>query len=123
MPLRYACAQGETNHEVYNALKPGLIGLTQSMAVSLGHKHRIRVEAIVPGWISVDNENSVADAVWQRLGDGLSATDNVLHPVGRVGRVDDVGRTVCFLLESEFVTGEEIVLDGGVTRKMVCPEE
>ena len=42
---------------------------------------------------------------------------------GRVGRVEDVLRAVEYLVESEFVTGAETVVDGGVTRKMVYPEE
>ena len=45
--------QSEMNHEAYSAAKAGIMGLTQSMAVSLGHRHKIRVNAVVPGWIGL----------------------------------------------------------------------
>jgi NAD(P)-dependent dehydrogenase (short-subunit alcohol dehydrogenase family) len=115
--------QAEDNHEAYSAAKAGLLGLTQSMAVSLGHKHGIRVNAIIAGWISVDNENKAADEKGTQWEDGMGEADHKWHPAGRVGKVEDVAKTVDFLAESDFVTGEEIVLDGGVTRKIVYPEE
>jgi NAD(P)-dependent dehydrogenase (short-subunit alcohol dehydrogenase family) len=114
--------QSEDNHEAYSACKAGLLGLTQSMAVSLGHKHNIRVNAISPGWISVDNENKEADEKGVNWEDGMSDQDHRWHPAGRVGKVEDIHKAVTFLAESEFVTGQEIVVDGGVTKKMVYPE-
>ncbi|KKY24224.1 putative short-chain dehydrogenase reductase sdr [Diplodia seriata] len=115
--------QAEPNHEAYSAAKAGLLGLTRSMAVSLGEAHGIRVNAVTPGWIDVDDENAAADAKGAGWGEALGEADHAWHPAGRVGRVDDIARAVVFLAESGFVTGEEIVVDGGVTKKMVYPEE
>lgn len=115
--------QAEDNHEGYSAVKGGLQGLTTSMAVSLGHRHGIRVNSISPGWVHVAEQNKGADDAGARWDDELTAGDHKWHPAGRVGRYEDVARTVTFLAESGFVTGEDIVVDGGVTRKMVYPEE
>lgn len=115
--------QAEPNHEAYSAAKAGLLGLTRSMAVSLGEAYGIRVNAITPGWIDVDDEKVEADRERKGWGEALGEADHKWHPAGRVGRVEDVARAVVFLAESRFVTGEEIVLDGGVSRKMVYPEE
>ncbi|KXS12918.1 NAD(P)-binding protein [Gonapodya prolifera JEL478] len=104
--------QAEPNHEAYSAGKAGLLGLTRAMAVSLGERHHVRVNAIVPVWIAVEAECAAADASGVQWGDGLSEADHAWHLAGRVGTV-----RMC-----AFVTGEEIVLDGGVTRKMVYPE-
>ncbi|EWC43846.1 hypothetical protein DRE_07290 [Drechslerella stenobrocha 248] len=115
--------QAEPNHEAYSAVKAGLLGLTQSMAVSLGAQHKIRVNAISPGWIHVEaDENTTADEAGTRWEDGLTEQDHAWHPAGRVGKVGDVLKAVDFLVDSDFVTGTEIVLDGGVTKKMVYPE-
>jgi NAD(P)-dependent dehydrogenase (short-subunit alcohol dehydrogenase family) len=114
--------QAEDNHEAYSAAKGGLLGLTQSMSISLGHRHNIRVNAIVPGWINVENENKAADERSTKWEDGMTEQDHVYHPAGRVGKVEDIYKAVKFLVESDFVTGEEIVVDGGVTRKMYYPE-
>lgn len=114
--------QAEDNHEGYSAAKGGLLGLTQSMSISLGHRHNIRVNAIIPGWINVENENKAADEANAKWEDGLTEQDHSWHPAGRVGKVEDIAKAVKFLVESDFVTGEEIVVDGGVTRKMYYPE-
>ncbi|KAJ6256446.1 hypothetical protein Dda_8947 [Drechslerella dactyloides] len=114
--------QAEENHEAYSAVKAGLLGLTQSMAVSLGQKYKIRVNAISPGWIHVEDENAAADVASRPWSDGLTAQDHAWHPAGRVGKVDDILKAVDFLVDSDFVTGAEIVVDGGVTKKMVYPE-
>ncbi|KAB2575505.1 putative oxidoreductase [Lasiodiplodia theobromae] len=116
--------QAEPNHEAYSAVKAGLLGLTRSMAVSLGGAYGIRVNAVTPGWIDVDDENAAADAKGgAKWGEALGEADHAWHPAGRVGRVEDIAKAVVFLAESGFVTGEEIVVDGGVTKKMVYPEE
>ncbi|KAF2788358.1 3-oxoacyl-reductase [Melanomma pulvis-pyrius CBS 109.77] len=114
--------QSELNHEAYSAAKAGLLGLNQSMAVSLGHNHKIRVNAIIPGWIHVDNENMGADEKGTLWEDALGDEDMKWHPAGRVGKVEDVVKAVEYLVGAEFVTGQEIVIDGGVGRKMVYPE-
>jgi NAD(P)-dependent dehydrogenase (short-subunit alcohol dehydrogenase family) len=91
----------------YSAAKGGLVALAHSLAVSMGP--RVRVNCISPGWINVDDEAK------------LSAEDHAQHPVGRVGRADDVAGAVAYLLSPDagFMTGAELVLDGGMTRKMI----
>ncbi|KAH7392128.1 3-oxoacyl-reductase [Phaeosphaeria sp. MPI-PUGE-AT-0046c] len=114
--------QSEPNHEAYSAAKAGLLGLTQSMSISLGHRHKIRVNAIIPGWIHVVNESKDADEQATKWEEGLSKDDIKWHPAGRVGKSDDIARAIDYLVGSEFVTGQEVVVDGGVGRKMVYPE-
>lgn len=111
----------EPNNEPYSATKAGMLGLTQSMAVSLASDN-VRVNAILPGWINVSDECKEADEKDQDWGEGLTREDHRWHLAGRVGKVDDIWKAVMFLVESEFVTGTEMVVDGGVTRKMVYPD-
>lgn len=112
----------EPNNEPYSATKAGLVGLMQSMAVSLAPQG-IRVNTILPGWINVSNECKEADAKGTKWEDGLSKEDHQWHLTGRVGRVEDVLQAVEYLAFNEGVSGTEMVVDGGVTRKMVYPEE
>ena len=114
--------QSESDHEAYSTAKAGLLGLTQSMCISLGHRHRIRVNAIIPGWIHVVNESKAGDESGAKWEEGLSKADTEWHPAGRVGKVEDVAKAMEYLVGNEFVTGQEVVLDGGVGRKMVYPE-
>jgi len=105
--------QSEPNTEGYSASKAGLCGLTHSQAISLAGK--VRVNAILPGWINTDD-----------AGDGvLRPEDHAWHPVGRVGIPEDVAQMCLFLCDEEragFITGQEFVVDGGVSKKMVYPE-
>lgn len=98
--------QSEANTESYSASKGGLVALTHALAISLGPD--VRVNCISPGWIDV-------------AGEPLSEADAAQHPVGRVGRPEDVAAMTAFLLgaESGFLTGAEFVVDGGMTRKMI----
>lgn len=114
--------QSEDDHEAYPTAKAGILGLTQSMSVSLGHRHKIRVNAIVPGWIHVLNESKAGDESGEKWEQGLTKEDIEWHPAGRVGKSDDIARAVDYLVGSDFVTGQETVVDGGVGRKMVYPE-
>lgn len=111
----------EPNNEPYSATKAGLLGLSQSLAVSLADDG-VRTNVVVPGWIHVEDECAEADAQGRKWEEGLSAEDQRWHLSGRVGKVEDVARAVDYLVEAEFATGTEIVVDGGVTRKMVYPE-
>lgn len=111
----------ERDNEAYSTTKAGLIGLTQSMAVSLAPQG-VRVNAILPGWINVTNECKRADETGARWEDGLSVDDHEWHLTGRVGKVEDIWRAVQYLAENEFVSGTEMVVDGGVTRKMIYPD-
>ncbi|SMY22076.1 unnamed protein product [Zymoseptoria tritici ST99CH_1A5] len=113
--------QSEPNNEAYSATKAGLLGLTQSLAVSLAEQG-VRVNAILPGWIHVENECQEADERGKKWEEGLTEGDHRWHLTGRVGKVEDVSKAVEFLVGCEGVTGSEVVVDGGVTRKMVYPE-
>ncbi|KAF7192260.1 putative oxidoreductase [Pseudocercospora fuligena] len=114
--------QSEPNNEPYSATKAGLLGLTQSMAVSLAPQG-VRVNAILPGWINVTNESKAADESGQTWEDGLSKEDHQWHLTGRVGRVEDILKAIEYLVDNDGVSGSELIVDGGVTRKMVYPEE
>ena len=97
----------EPDTEAYTATKGGLFALTHGLAISLGPK--IRVNAIAPGWINVKDEK-------------LRKKDHAQHPVGRVGKPEDIAETVRFLLDAQlsgFITGQTLVVDGGMTRKMI----
>lgn len=107
--------QSEPNSEAYAASKGGLLALTHALAMSLSPD--VRVNAVTPGWI--DSRDS---AVQQTK--PLSPEEHAWHPVGRVGSIEDVAAAVGWLLseQSGFVTGQEIVVDGGVSRRLVYPE-
>lgn len=104
--------QSEPNSEAYAASKGGIWSMTHALAVSLAPYH-ITVNCIAPGWISV-NEEEV-----------LRPEDHAFHLSGRVGRAEDIARTCLFLCDekSDFINGQCITVDGGVTKKMIYPEE
>ncbi|MGH8382867.1 SDR family oxidoreductase [Pseudomonas sp.] len=105
-------AQSEPDTEAYAASKGGLLALTHALAMSLGPE--IRVNAVSPGWIDARDPS-------QRRAAPLSETDHAQHPAGRVGTVEDVAAMVAWLLSRNagFVTGQEFVVDGGMTKKMI----
>lgn len=110
----------EPNTEPYSASKAGLIGLTHALAITLGG-HGIRVNAISPGWIDV--------SAWKKTSlrkqAKLSEQDHAQHPTGRVGRPEDIAELCLYLADSDragFITGQNFVVDGGLTRKMIYEE-
>lgn len=107
--------QSEPNTEAYSASKGGLVALTHALAMSLGPD--VRVNAISPGWIDVKGWRKAS----QRRASALSAFDHAQHPVGRVGAPEDIAAMAAFLLStvSGFITGQNFVVDGGMTRKMI----
>ncbi|KAH8124133.1 hypothetical protein FP744_10006575 [Trichoderma asperellum] len=111
----------EPDNEAYSTTKAGLLGMAQSMAVSLA-RDGVRVSAVLPGWIHVGDECKEADEKGVRWEDGLGEADMQWQLTGRVGKVEDVAKAVVYLVENEGVTGVEMMVDGGVTRKMVYPE-
>ena len=92
--------------ESYTAAKGGISALTHAMAASLSG--RARVNSVSPGWI--DTNYTVYE--------GPDATQ---HPAGRVGNPPDIASTVLFLCSdmAGFITGENICVDGGMTRLMI----
>ncbi|MBQ5781987.1 MAG: SDR family oxidoreductase [Oscillospiraceae bacterium] len=92
--------------ESYTSAKGGINALTHALAVSLAG--RVRVNSVSPGWI--DNNYTVYD--------GPDATQ---HPAGRVGNPLDIANMVMFLCSDKagFITGENICIDGGMTRLMI----
>jgi len=107
--------QSEPQTEAYAASKGGIDALTHALAISLGPE--IRVNAIAPGWIDVRAEQKNApDTV-----DPLRDIDHDQHPAGRVGHADDIAGIVAFLASPDavFITGQTLVADGGMTRKMI----
>jgi NAD(P)-dependent dehydrogenase (short-subunit alcohol dehydrogenase family) len=111
--------QSEPHTYAYAASKGGLCALTHAMAVGLGPE--IRVNAVLPGWIET--------GPWQKVAKchepNHSAEDRAQHPVGRVGTVEDIAATVEWLAGegAGFVTGQQIVVDGGMTRRMIYAGE
>ena len=107
--------QSEPHSEAYAATKGGLIALTHALAVSLGPD--VRANSISPGWIDVRAWQ--ADAPSEP--EPLAAADHQQHPSGRVGKPADVAAMVAYLVSPEagFVTGQNFVIDGGMTRKMI----
>ena len=92
--------------ESYTAAKGGIAALTHSLAVSLAGK--ARVNSISPGWIDT-------------TGTTYSGPDAVQQPAGRVGTPQDIAGMVLFLCSEKagFITGENICIDGGMTRLMI----
>jgi NAD(P)-dependent dehydrogenase (short-subunit alcohol dehydrogenase family) len=107
--------QSEPDTEAYSATKGGIVALTHALAASLGPA--VRVNCVSPGWIDV----SARQKARKRRPARLSRADHAQHLAGRVGTPEDVAAMVAFLLgdEAGFVTGQNFVCDGGMTRKMI----
>lgn len=101
----------EPNSEAYAASKGGIMALTHALAASFA-PYKIMVNAILPGWIETGDYSA------------LKATDHVQHFSGRVGKPEDIARACLFLSDREnnFISGTHLVIDGGMTRKMMYEE-
>lgn len=106
--------QSEPDTFAYSASKGAILSLTHSLAVSLGPS--IRVNCISPGWIDVSALKKA-----KAKPEDLSPEDHEQHPAGRVGTADDIARMILFLIspENSFITGQNFIVDGGMTRKMI----
>lgn len=100
--------QSEPNSEAYAASKGGILALTHALSASLAKKG-ICVNSISPGWIQTDNYSA------------LREMDHTQHFSGRVGKPSDIAKACLFLSdpENDFINGENLVIDGGMTRKMI----
>ena len=92
--------------ESYTAAKGGIAALTHALAVSLSG--RVRVNSISPGWIDT-------------TGTEYTGPDAIQQPAGRVGKPEDIAELILFLASDRagFITGENICVDGGMTRLMI----
>ena len=92
--------------ESYTAAKGGISALTHALAVSL--RGKVRVNSISPGWIDTDY------TVYE-------GPDAAQQPAGRVGNPLDIANMVLYLCSDQagFITGENICIDGGMTRQMI----
>lgn len=98
----------EANTEAYSASKGGLVALTHALAISLS-SYGARVVAISPGWIETDPHAK------------HTTEDSNQHPVGRVGKPCDIAEACLYLAscQASFITGTNLVIDGGMTVKMI----
>ncbi|MGG0241001.1 glucose 1-dehydrogenase [Bacillus rhizoplanae] len=101
----------EPNSESYAATKGGIVAITHALAASLS-EDMITVNAISPGWIETGDYAK------------LSEIDHEQHLSKRVGKPDDIARACLYLTakDNDFVTGINLVVDGGMTRKMMYEE-
>jgi len=92
--------------ESYTAAKGGIAALTHALAISLAGK--ARVNSISPGWIDT-------------TGSEINGADASQQPVGRVGKPEDIAALALFLCSDAagFITGENICVDGGMTKLMI----
>lgn len=132
--------QSDPDCEGYAASKGGVLALTQAMAVSC-QRWGIRVMAISPGWVSVQHECKARDEQVRDMQNGaykegvaphaeeavklrmqcwaedLDELYHKQHPAGRVGRGEDLAEMVEYVMGAGFLSGQELVLDGGANRR------
>jgi NAD(P)-dependent dehydrogenase (short-subunit alcohol dehydrogenase family) len=101
----------EPHTEAYAASKGGVLALTHALAASFA-SDKIQVNAISPGWIETGDYN------------GLRQEDHLQHFSGRVGRPEDIAQACLFLTaeNNNFVNGTNLIIDGGMTKKMIYEE-
>ena len=95
----------------YNALKAGINGMTQAMALDLGPE--IRANTVTSGWIEIERtREEIPEDEFEHV--------ESIHPLGRIGTPTDVAGVVTFLASDDaaFVTGASLLVDGGRTAVM-----
>lgn len=105
---------GQNNAGAYAASKAGQLGLTKNMALDLA-TDKIRVNAICPGWI----QTPLVEDWFSQQTDPQESKKYIfsIHPLGRIGTVEEVGKAAIFLAsdQSAFITGTEIKIEGAIT--------
>jgi len=101
---------GLPNHEAIAAAKAGVIGLAQSAAATYAGRG-IRVNAVAPGLVDTPMSAAITGSPLM-----LKASE-AMHPLGRIGRPEEVARVICWLLgpDSSWVTGQVFGVDGGLS--------
>ena len=112
----FRALQSDPNQEGYAASKAGQLGLMHSMAVTC-QAWGIRVNLVAPGRINVAHECKEGDEKGTKFEDTLTDDDVEHHPTNRAGRPGDIFQAVEYLVNSGFVTGLDMTVDGGVTIK------
>ena len=98
------------NGSVYSALKSSIISFTRSSAEEYGDKN-IRVNCLCPGYVETNLTESLLED------DEISSQLISLHPIGRLGKPEEIASAALFLVsdEASFITGSSLVIDGGYT--------
>ncbi len=101
-------AQSEPDTVAYSASKGAVVSLTHSLMMSMA-PYGVTCNCISPGWIVTDDATE------------LSEDDLAQHPSNRVGGARDISNMCLFLSlpENDFINGQNLVIDGGMTRKMI----
>ena len=110
---------GDYGLSSYNAAKAGVINLTRSAAIE-NAKYNIRINCVCPGAINT----RAAQILGKERADEFRRLQAAAHPLGRMGEPEEIANTVLFLAsdEASFITGAEIVVDGGVTAHTGLPD-
>lgn len=110
------------NYVAYTAAKAAVVGMTRALAVELGPTG-VRVNAVCPGFIDTPIWQRNLDAMEPDAARAFAERIAALHPLGRRGRPDDVADATAFLCSgyARFITGTTLVVDGGVSLRLVSP--
>lgn len=109
----FRAKQSDPNQEGYASTKAGLLGLTQSMAITC-QQWGIRVNLIAPGRIKVEHECREGDEKGLRW--DISEDDIEPHPANRPGKPEDIAEAVQYLMGAGFINGHDLVIDGGALK-------
>jgi meso-butanediol dehydrogenase / (S,S)-butanediol dehydrogenase / diacetyl reductase len=111
--------RGDYGLSSYNAAKAGVINLTRSAALE-NARFNIRVNCVCPGAINT----RAAQILGKDRADEFRRIQGEIHPIGRMGEPEEIANTVLFLASDEatFITGEALVVDGGLTAHNGLPD-
>lgn len=104
-----AALRSATNSVVYSGIKAAILGITRAAAAELGVRN-IRVNAVCPSAVPTEGTQRNRDA--ERDANRIART-----PLGRLGTVEDIARSICFLAgdDAGFITAQALMVDGGIT--------